>query len=249
MWLFFKREILWFLQVNQLKIVGLGMLLILTVIVDVLNTKNGSGTIADVFLGFLQQENGQGNPITSNLNWIIIQSLPVFLFGSYFYTELFMLEEFVTIRFNNRKLAYLSKFLLIITVMLVYYLTFVGLVILVSFLYGITFNLQPVLLYEGLNLSLFQIGFCFLVGGIVLICIQLLLSVIIKPFFAIMVALVMIIINCFVTNYWIIGSTSNIAKFVDVNNWLVISIPFMYLLLATIMGVIIYQKTDLYKLN
>ncbi|HGM4047814.1 TPA: hypothetical protein ACKPCV_001511 [Listeria monocytogenes] len=104
MWLFFKRDILWFLQGNKWKIIGLGMLLILAILINVVNAKNASGTIADVFLSFLKQDNGAENPLTSSLNWIIIQSLPVFLFGSYFYKELFALEEFITIRFNNRML-------------------------------------------------------------------------------------------------------------------------------------------------
>ncbi len=78
MWLFFKRDILWFLQGNKWKIIGLGMLLILAILINVVNAKNASGTIADVFLSFLKQDNGAENPLTSSLNWIIIQSLPVF---------------------------------------------------------------------------------------------------------------------------------------------------------------------------
>lgn len=52
MWLFFKRDILWFLQGNKWKIIGLGMLLILAILINVVNAKNASGTIADVFLSF-----------------------------------------------------------------------------------------------------------------------------------------------------------------------------------------------------
>ncbi|HBK0059103.1 TPA: hypothetical protein LET45_000201, partial [Listeria monocytogenes] len=145
MWLFFKRDILWFLQGNKWKIIGLGMLLILAILINVVNAKNASGTIADVFLSFLKQDNGAENPLTSSLNWIIIQSLPVFLFGSYFYKELFALEEFITIRFNNRMLPFLSKILLIITLMLIYYFVIIGLVVFISFLFGIRFDVQPTL--------------------------------------------------------------------------------------------------------
>ncbi len=139
MWLFFKRDILWFLQGNKWKIIGLGMLLILAILINVVNAKNASGTIADVFLSFLKQDNGAENPLTSSLNWIIIQSLPVFLFGSYFYKELFALEEFITIRFNNRMLPFLSKILLIITLMLIYYFVIIGLVVFISFLFWYSF--------------------------------------------------------------------------------------------------------------
>ncbi|MBC1472019.1 hypothetical protein HB843_09015 [Listeria seeligeri] len=249
MWLFFKREILWFLQVNRLKIIGLGILLLLVIIVNVVNIKNASGSIADVFLVFLQPETGAGNPITNNLNWIIIQSLPVFLFGSYFYTELFMVEEFITIRFNNRILPFLSKVLLIVLLMLVYYLVILGLVVLISLLIGIRFNFQSTILYTGLNMPLPEIGFYFFVGGIALIALQLLLSVIIKPFYSIVVVLVIIIINCFTLNYWNIGSSSNVVKFVEADNWLIIGIQFVYIILAMFIGGNIYRKTDLYKLN
>lgn len=249
MWLFFKREILWFLQGNKLKIIGLGMLLVLAILINVVNTKNASGTIADVFLGFLKQDNGVENPLTSSLNWIIIQSLPVFLFGSYFYKELFALEEFITIRFNNRILPFLSKILLIITLMLVYYLVIIGLVLFVSFLFGIRFDVQPALLFTDLNMPLYEIGVCFFVGGLALIMLQLLLSIIIKPFYAITVVLIIIVTNCFLTNYWIIGSVSNIAGFTDVNNWLLLSIQLAYIILAMLIGGNIYRKTDLYKLN
>lgn len=249
MWLFFKREILWFLQGNKLKIIGLGMLLVLAVLINVVNTKNASGTVADVFLGFLKQNNGAENPLTSSLNWIIIQSLPVFLFGSYFYKELFALEEFITIRFNNRILPFLSKVLLIITLMLVYYLVIIGLVLFVSFLFGIRFDVQPALLFTNLNMSLYEIGGCFFVGGLALIMLQLLLSIIIKPFYAITVVLIIIVTNCFITNYWIIGSVSNIAGFADVENWLLLSIQLAYIILTILIGGNIYRKTDLYKLN
>lgn len=67
MWLFFKRDILWFLQGNKWKIIGLGMLLILAILINVVNAKNASGTIADVFLSFLKQDNGAENPLTSSL--------------------------------------------------------------------------------------------------------------------------------------------------------------------------------------
>ncbi|MBC2120239.1 hypothetical protein HCB09_09365 [Listeria marthii] len=249
MWLFFKREILWFLQGNKLKIIGLGMLLVLAILINVVNTKNASGTIADVFLGFLKQDNGVGNPLTSSLNWIIIQSLPVFLFGSYFYKELFALEEFITIRFNNRILPFLSKVLLIITLMLVYYLVIIGLVLFVSFLFGIRFDVQPALLFTDLNMPLYEIGVRFFVGGLALIMLQLLLSIIIKPFYAITVVLIIIVTNCFITNFWIIGSVSNVAGFTDVNNWLLLSIQLGYIILAMLIGGNIYRKTDLYKLN
>ncbi|WP_187999353.1 hypothetical protein [Listeria marthii] len=249
MWLFFKREILWFLQGNKLKIIGLGMLLVLAVLINVVNTKNASGTVADVFLGFLKQNNGAENPLTSSLNWIIIQSLPVFLFGSYFYKELFALEEFITIRFNNRILPFLSKVLLIITLMLVYYLVIIGLVLFVSFLFGIRFDVQPALLFTDLNMPLYEIGVRFFVGGLALIMLQLLLSIIIKPFYAITVVLIIIVTNCFITNIWIIGSVSNVAGFTDVNNWLLLSIQLVYIILAMLIGGNIYRKTDLYKLN
>ncbi|MBC1568326.1 hypothetical protein HCJ20_05280 [Listeria sp. FSL L7-1425] len=249
MWLFLKREILWFLQGNKLKIIGLGMLLVLAILINVVNTKNASGTIADVFLGFLKQDNGVENPLTSSLNWIIIQSLPVFLFGSYFYKELFALEEFITIRFNNRMLSFLSKVLLIIMLMLVYYLVIIGLVLFVSFLFGIRFDVQPALLFTDFNMPLYEIGVRFFVGGLALIMLQLLLSIIIKPFYAITVVLVIIVTNCFITNFWIIGSVSNIAGFADVNNWLLLSIQLVYIVLAVLIGGNIYRKTDLYKLN
>ncbi|MBC1547880.1 hypothetical protein HCJ27_12285 [Listeria sp. FSL L7-1435] len=249
MWLFLKREILWFLQGNKLKIIGLGMLLVLAILINVVNTKNASGTIADVFLGFLKQDNGVENPLTSSLNWIIIQSLPVFLFGSYFYKELFELEEFITIRFNNRMLPFLSKVLLIIMLMLVYYLVIIGLVLFVSFLFGIRFDVQPALLFTDFNMPLYEIGVRFFVGGLALIMLQLLLSIIIKPFYAITVVLIIIVTNCFITNFWIIGSVSNIAGFADVNNWLLLSIQLVYIVLAVLIGGNIYRKTDLYKLN
>ncbi|MBC1571464.1 hypothetical protein HCJ25_07285 [Listeria sp. FSL L7-1426] len=249
MWLFLKREILWFLQGNKLKIIGLGMLLVLAILINVVNTKNASGTIADVFLGFLKQDNGVENPLTSSLNWIIIQSLPVFLFGSYFYKELFALEEFITIRFNNRMLPFLSKVLLIIMLMLVYYLVIIGLVLFVSFLFGIRFDVQPALLFTDFNMPLYEIGVRFFVGGLALIMLQLLLSIIIKPFYAITVVLVIIVTNCFITNFWIIGSVSNVAVFADVENWLLLSIQLVYIVLAVLIGGNIYRKTDLYKLN
>ncbi|WP_260444849.1 hypothetical protein [Listeria cossartiae] len=225
------------------------MLLVLAILINVVNTKNASGTIADVFLGFLKQDNGVENPLTSSLNWIIIQSLPVFLFGSYFYKELFALEEFITIRFNNRMLSFLSKVLLIIMLMLVYYLVIIGLVLFVSFLFGIRFDVQPALLFTDFNMPLYEIGVRFFVGGLALIMLQLLLSIIIKPFYAITVVLVIIVTNCFITNFWIIGSVSNIAGFADVNNWLLLSIQLVYIVLAVLIGGNIYRKTDLYKLN
>lgn len=249
MWLFLKREILWFLQGNKLKIIGLGMLLVLAILINVVNTKNASGTIADVFLGFLKQDNGVENPLTSSLNWIIIQSLPVFLFGSYFYKELFALEEFITIRFNNRMLPFISKVLLIIMLMLVYYLVIIGLVLFVSFLFGIHFDVQPALLFTDFNMPLYKIGVRFFVGGLALIMLQLLLSILIKPFYAITVVLVIIVTNCFMTNFWIIGSVSNVAGFADVENWLLLSIQLGYIVLAVLIGGNIYRKTDLYKLN
>ncbi|MCD2223523.1 hypothetical protein LAX75_02360 [Listeria cossartiae] len=249
MWLFLKREILWFLQGNKLKIIGLGMLLVLAILINVVNTKNASGTIADVFLGFLKQDNGMENPLTSSLNWIIIQSLPVFLFGSYFYKELFALEEFITIRFNNRMLPFLSKVLLIIILMLVYYLVIIGLVLFVSFLFGIRFDVQPALLFTDFKMPLYEIGVGFFVGGLALIMLQLLLSIIIKPFYAITVVLIIIVTNCFITNFWIIGSVSNVAGFADVENWLLLSIQLVYVVLAVLIGGNIYRKTDLYKLN
>ncbi|MBC1544557.1 hypothetical protein [Listeria cossartiae] len=249
MWLFLKREILWFLQGNKLKIIGLGILLVLAILINVVNTKNASGTIADVFLGFLKQDNGVENPLTSSLNWIIIQSLPVFLFGSYFYKELFALEEFITIRFNNRMLPFLSKVLLIIMLMLVYYLVIIGLVLFVSLLFGIRFDVQPALLFTDFNMPLYEIGVRFFVGGLALIMLQLLLSIIIKPFYAITVVLIIIVTNCFITNFWIIGSVSNIAGFADGNNWLLLSIQLVYIVLAVLIGGNIYRKTDLYKLN
>ncbi|WP_260445170.1 hypothetical protein [Listeria cossartiae] len=225
------------------------MLLVLAILINVVNTKNASGTIADVFLGFLKQDNGVENPLTSSLNWIIIQSLPVFLFGSYFYKELFELEEFITIRFNNRMLPFLSKVLLIIMLMLVYYLVIIGLVLFVSFLFGIRFDVQPALLFTDFNMPLYEIGVRFFVGGLALIMLQLLLSIIIKPFYAITVVLIIIVTNCFITNFWIIGSVSNIAGFADVNNWLLLSIQLVYIVLAVLIGGNIYRKTDLYKLN
>ncbi|MDT0003878.1 hypothetical protein QJV14_11735 [Listeria cossartiae subsp. cayugensis] len=249
MWLFLKREILWFLQGNKLKIIGLGMLLVLAILINVVNTKNASGTIADVFLGFLKQDNGMENPLTSSLNWIIIQSLPVFLFGSYFYKELFALEEFITIRFNNRMLPFLSKVLLIIILMLVYYLVIIGLVLFVSFLFCIRFDVQPALLFTDFKMPLYEIGVGFFVGGLALIMLQLLLSIIIKPFYAITVVLIIIVTNCFITNFWIIGSVSNVAGFADVENWLLLSIQLVYIVLAVLIGGNIYRKTDLYKLN
>ncbi|EAF5665830.1 hypothetical protein ACKTFP_001863 [Listeria innocua] len=249
MWLFFKRDILWFLQGNKLKIIGLVMLLVLAILISVVNTKNVSGTIADVFLAFLKQENGAENPLTSSLNWIIIQSVPVFLFGSYFYKELFALEEFITIRFNNRILPFLSKILLIITLMLLYYLVIIGLVVFISFLFGIRLDIEPTVLFIGLNMPLYEIGLCFFVGGLALITLQLLLSIIIKPFYAITVVLIIIVTNCFITNSWIIGSISNVAGFTDVNNWLLFSIQLGYIILAILIGGNIYRKTDLYKLN
>ncbi|MBC2125498.1 hypothetical protein [Listeria innocua] len=249
MWLFFKRDILWFLQGNKLKIIGLVMLLVLAILISVVNTKNVSGTIADVFLAFLKQENGAENPLTSSLNWIIIQSVPVFLFGSYFYKELFALEEFITIRFNNRILPFLSKILLIITLMLLYYLVIIGLVVFISFLFGIRLDIEPTVLFIGLNMPLYGIGLCFFVGGLALITLQLLLSIIIKPFYAITVVLVIIVTNCFITNSWIIGSISNVAGFTDANNWLLFSIQLVYIILAILIGGNIYRKTDLYKLN
>ncbi|EAA0092504.1 hypothetical protein K9J90_001574 [Listeria innocua] len=249
MWLFFKRDILWFLQGNKLKIIGLVMLLVLAILISVVNTKNVSGTIADVFLAFLKQENGAENPLTSSLNWIIIQSVPVFLFGSYFYKELFALEEFITIRFNNRILPFLSKILLIITLMLLYYLVIIGLVVFISFLFGIRLDIEPTVLFIGLNMPLYEIGVYFFVSGLALIMLQLLLSIIIKPFYAITVVLVIIVTNCFITNSWIIGSVSNVAGFTDVNNWLLFSIQLVYIILAILIGGNIYRKTDLYKLN
>ncbi|MBC1742339.1 hypothetical protein HCA06_04520 [Listeria welshimeri] len=249
MWLFFKREILWFLQGNKLKIIGLVMLLVLAILINVVNTKNVSGAIADVFLAFLKQENGAENPLTSSLNWIIIQSVPVFLFGSYFYKELFALEEFITIRFNNRILPYLSKILLIILLMLLYYLVIIGLVVFISFLFGIRLNVEPTVVYIDLNMPLYEIGLYFFVGGLALITLQLLLSIIIKPFYAITVVLIIIVTNCFITNSWIIGSISNVAGFTDVNNWLLFSIQLVYIFLAILIGGNIYRKTDLYKLN
>ncbi|MBC2133948.1 hypothetical protein [Listeria innocua] len=249
MWLFFKRDILWFLQGNKLKIIGLVMLLVLAILISVVNTKNVSGTIADVFLAFLKQENGAENPLTSSLNWIIIQSVPVFLFGSYFYKELFALEEFITIRFNNRILPFLSKILLIITLMLLYYLVIIGLVVFISFLFGIRLDVEPTVLFVDLNMPLYEIGLYFFVGGLALITLQLLLSILIKPFYAITVVLVIIVTNCFITNSWIIGSISNVAGFTDANNWLLFSIQLVYIILAILIGGNIYRKTDLYKLN
>lgn len=249
MWLFLKRDILWFLQGNKWKIIGLGMLLVLAILISAVNTKNASGTIADVFLAFLKQENGVENPLTSSLNWIIIQSVPVFLFGSYFYKELFALEEFITIRFNNRILPFLSKILLIITLMLLYYLVIIGLVVFISFLFGIRLDVEPTVLFVGLNMPLYEIELYFFVGGLALITLQLLLSILIKPFYAITVVLVIIVTNCFITNFWIIGSVSNVAGFADVNNWLLFSIQLGYIILAILIGGNIYRKTDLYKLN
>ncbi|EPM3046903.1 hypothetical protein ACTKQT_001539 [Listeria monocytogenes] len=249
MWLFFKRDILWFLQGNKLKIIGLGMLLILVILINVVNAKNASGTIADVFLSFLKQDNGAENPLTSSLNWIIIQSLPVFLFGSYFYKELFALEEFITIRFNNRMLPFLSKILLIITLMLIYYFVIIGLVVFISFLFGIRFDVQPALLFIDLNMPLYEMGLRFFVGGLALIMLQLLLSIIIKPFYGITVVLIIIVTNCFITNFWIIGSVSNVAGFAEANNWLLLSIQLVYIILVMLIGGNIYRKTDLYKLN
>ncbi|MDP8581587.1 hypothetical protein RAN38_02480 [Listeria innocua] len=249
MWLFFKRDILWFLQGNKLKIIGLVMLMVLAILISVVNTKNVSGTIADVFLAFLKQENGAENPLTSSLNWIIIQSVPVFLFGSYFYKELFALEEFITIRFNNRILPFLSKILLIITLMLLYYLVIIGLVVFISFLFGIRLDIEPTVLFIGLNMPLYEIALYFFVGGLALTMLQLLLSIIIKPFYAITVVLVIIVTNCFITNSWIIGSISNVAGFTDANNWLLFSIQLVYIILAILIGGNIYRKTDLYKLN
>lgn len=249
MWLFFKRDILWFLQGNKWKIIGLGMLLILAILINVVNAKNASGTIADVFLSFLKQDNGAENPLTSSLNWIIIQSLPVFLFGSYFYKELFALEEFITIRFNNRMLPFLSKILLIITLMLIYYFVIIGLVVFISFLFGIRFDVQPTLLFIDLNMPLYEMGLHFFVGGLALIMLQLLLSIIIKPFYAITVVLIIIVTNCFITNFWIIGSVSNVAGFAEANNWLLLSIQLVYIILVMLIGGNIYRKTDLYKLN
>ncbi|EFR86572.1 conserved hypothetical protein [Listeria marthii FSL S4-120] len=61
--------------------------------------------------------------------------------------------------------------------------------------------------------------------------------------------LIIIVTNCFITNIWIIGSVSNVAGFTDVNNWLLLSIQLVYIILAMLIGGNIYRKTDLYKLN
>lgn len=98
-------------------------------------------------------------------------------------------------------------------------------------------------------MPLYEMGLHFFVGGLALIMLQLLLSIIIKPFYAITVVLIIIVTNCFITNFWIIGSVSNVAGFAEANNWLLLSIQLVYIILVMLIGGNIYRKTDLYKLN
>lgn len=234
---------------NFIKLRLVYLVIILLLLISVLFVNSESSNLLDVIYEILKVNEHGEKPLVESINWLTIQLLPLMVMGSYVYEGLFLSGPFLLMRIMSRNLLWISKILLLFIVSIVYYLFIFILIELFGLFFDFSFGFERHFLYEKIP----SIALSFLIGTCVLLLLQSVVSMFLKPIFGFMLSIVLCVLNIYAHSLIIPGNISDVLSYSIINGDLSfitgVIVQLIWIGLLALFGGYYYKNADLlYKI-
>ncbi|MBM7716215.1 hypothetical protein JOC94_003235 [Bacillus thermophilus] len=234
---------------NYIKFRLIFISIVLFLLLGVLFVNSENGTLLDIVYGMLQVPADGGNPLTSNINWLTIQLLPIFLVGTYVYEDLFQSGPFILLRIRSRRLLWFSKVFILAVITLLYYLLIFVFVEIMGFFFHVSTWSESQIIYIELSDHLLGLTVSFLVGTFTLLMLQAILSIMFTPMLGIILVVILCVVNLYFNTFFFPGHISDVLAYSIMDGELQFMLGFTFHLLLTtvliLLGSHYYKKVDL----
>lgn len=185
--------------------------------------------------------------------WLIVNFFIVFNLGDNFYNDLKKNGKYALVRCRNLKYFYIVKLFLLVCNTIIYYILLFGIMFLLS---KIFLNLTQFSLIDGINISnkelIITLFLLYTTTSISLVLIQNILSLVIKPKYASLIIVVVLLLSLIINSNILPGQHCLILRHVPFDNLnnltLVKSILYNFILsiITAIVGYNVFLKKDIY---